>query len=41
MAVFGEDLFALEKTDPRRILRAPVVMTIAGGRVVYEAPAPR
>lgn len=39
LAVLGEDLFTLERTDPRRILSAPVDLTVAGGRVVYERSA--
>lgn len=34
--VFGKDLFALEKTDPRALLTAPVDLTIVGGRVVHS-----
>lgn len=37
LVVFAEDLFAHEKAAPRRILSAPVAMTVAGGRVVFEA----
>ncbi|MDH7492595.1 MAG: amidohydrolase [Candidatus Saccharicenans sp.] len=33
ITVFGSDLFTIE---PREILRAPVIYTIVGGKVVYE-----
>lgn len=41
LVVFAEDLFAHEKAAPRRILTAPVAMTVAGGKVVFEANPPR
>ena len=37
LVVFGEDLFALEKSDPKRILSAQVDLTVASGRIVFEA----
>lgn len=37
LVVFGEDLFADERTDPRRILAAPVDLTVVGGRVVFAS----
>jgi predicted amidohydrolase YtcJ len=37
LVVFGADLFALETSDPRKILTAPVELTVVGGRVVFEA----
>ena len=37
LVVFAEDLFAHEKAAPRKILTAPVAMTVVGGTVVYEA----
>lgn len=37
LVVFGADLLAMAKTDPRSILTAPVEMTVVGGRIVFEA----
>lgn len=37
LVVFGADLFAAEASDPRKILTAPVELTVVGGRVVFEA----
>lgn len=37
IAVFDTDLVAVGKTDPSRLLKAKVTMTIAGGTVVFEA----
>jgi predicted amidohydrolase YtcJ len=39
IAVFDTDLVEAGRTDPSRLLKAAVLYTIAGGRVVYEAPA--
>jgi hypothetical protein len=36
IAVFDTDLIAAGKSDPQRLLKAKVVYTIAGGRIVYE-----
>jgi predicted amidohydrolase YtcJ len=36
IAVFDTDLVAAGKSDPQRLLKAKVVYTIAGGRVVFE-----
>lgn len=36
LVVFGADLFALEKSDPRAILSAPIDLTVVGGRVVHS-----
>ena len=36
LAVFDTDFVAAGKIDPARLLKAQVVYTIAGGRVVYE-----
>jgi len=38
VAVFDVDLLEVGKTDPARLLEARVLYTVAGGRVVYEAP---
>ena len=35
LVVFGADIVALAKSDPRAILSAPVEMTVVGGRVVF------
>ena len=37
LVVFGEDLLALGRTEPARLLGARVDMTIAGGRIVFSA----
>ena len=37
IAVFDTDLIAVGKTDPSRLLKARVTMTVVGGKVVYEA----
>ena len=36
IAVFDTDLIVAGKSDPQRLLKAKVVYTIAGGRIVYE-----
>jgi hypothetical protein len=36
IAVFDLDLVAIGRTDPRRILKAQTLYTVAGGRLVYE-----
>ncbi len=36
VAVFDTDLIAAGKSDPQRLLKAKVVYTIAGGRIVYQ-----
>jgi len=38
VAVFDVDLLEVGKADPARLLEARVLYTVAGGRVVYEAP---
>ena len=37
LAVFDTNLVEAGKTDPARLLKAKVLYTVAGGRVVYEA----
>jgi predicted amidohydrolase YtcJ len=39
LVVFGADLLALARKDPKAILAAPVEMTVVGGKVVFEAKA--
>jgi hypothetical protein len=36
IAVFDTDLVAVGKSDPARLLKARVLYTLAGGRVVFE-----
>jgi hypothetical protein len=36
IAVFDTDLTAVGRTDPQRLLKARVLYTIAGGRIVYK-----
>jgi predicted amidohydrolase YtcJ len=37
LAAFDTDLVAAGKSDPKALLRARVLYTIVGGRIVYEA----
>ncbi len=42
LVVFGADILAIGKTDPRALLTAPVELTVVGGRIAFEArPATR
>jgi predicted amidohydrolase YtcJ len=41
IAVFDTNLVEAAKSDPQALLRAKVRYTIAGGRIVYDASAPR
>src|SRR5207244_3376758 len=38
ITVFDTDLVEVGRTDPASLLKAEVLYTITGGRVVYEAP---
>jgi predicted amidohydrolase YtcJ len=40
LAVFDTDLVAAGRSDPGALLRAKVLYTVLGGKVVYEAAAP-
>ena len=37
LVVFGEDVVALGRTAPRKLLTAPVEMTVVGGRIVFTS----